>query len=70
MGIPQLIATLEPYAAHTVLQDASVVIDGPGLAHHILHVCRVNGFDQPSYKQLGLAVISWLDKLAAQNVVV
>lgn len=70
MGIPQLIATLEPYATHTVLQNVRVVVDGPGLAHHILHACRVNGFDQPSYGLLGSAIVSWLDKLASQNVVV
>lgn len=70
MGIPHLISTLEPYAQHAVLQNVDVVVDGPGLAHHVLHVCRVNGVDHPSYRLLGKTVVAWLDQLASQNTTV
>ncbi|KAJ6780466.1 hypothetical protein PWT90_01832 [Aphanocladium album] len=69
MGIPHLISTLEPYVEHMALTDVDVVVDGPGLAHHILHVCRVNGVDHPSYQLLGKTAVAWLDRLAAQNAV-
>lgn len=69
MGIPHLISTLEPYVQHVVLEDVDVVVDGPGLAHHVLHVCRVNGVDHPSYQLLGRTAVAWLDKLASQNAV-
>lgn len=69
MGIPHLISTLEPYAQHALLRDVNVVIDGPGLAYHILHVCRVNGVDHPSYQLLGKTAADWLDKLVTQNAV-
>ncbi|TQV93018.1 DNA replication initiation factor cdc45 [Cordyceps javanica] len=70
MGIPHLISTLEPYVQHAVLQDVDVVIDGPGLAHHILHVCRINGVDHPSYQLLGATAANWLNNLASQNAVI
>ncbi|KAJ3493522.1 hypothetical protein NLG97_g4678 [Lecanicillium saksenae] len=70
MGIPHLISTLEPYVQHVALKDVDVVVDGPGLAHHVLHVCRVNGVDHPSYQLLGKTAAAWLDRLAAQNAVI
>ncbi|KAM3466234.1 hypothetical protein MY5147_000769 [Beauveria neobassiana] len=70
MGIPHLISTLEPYVHHVALKDVDVVVDGPGLAHHILHVCRINGVDHPSYKLLGATAAAWLDNLASQNTVI
>lgn len=69
MGIPHLISTLEPYVQHVALKDVDVVVDGPGLAHHVLHVCRVNGVDHPSYQLLGTTAVAWLDELAFQNAV-
>ncbi|KAM3511160.1 hypothetical protein MY11210_005211 [Beauveria gryllotalpidicola] len=70
MGIPHLISTLEPYVQHVALKDVDVVVDGPGLAHHILHVCRINGVDHPSYQLLGATAAAWLDSLAAQDTVI
>lgn len=68
MGIPYLTATLEPYAVRRRLQDEAVVIDGPALAYHILHVCRVNGISQPSYQLLGQSTVAWLDELSSHGV--
>lgn len=68
MGIPNLISTLEPYASHAALKDEIVVIDGPALAYHILHICRANGVIQPSYHLLGSTIISWLDTISSDNV--
>jgi 3-dehydroquinate dehydratase len=61
MGIPRLLTTLEPYAAQGSLDDASIVVDGPALAYHILNICRRNGFNQPSYDVLGQTAVAWLD---------
>lgn len=69
MGIPHLIATLEPYAEHGTLQDEHVVIDGPALAYHILYICNRDGIVQPSYQLLGATTIAWLDELTKHNVV-
>lgn len=68
MGIPHLISTLEPYAAHGVLDDDRVVIDGPALAYHILYICNRHGITQPSYQLLGDTTITWLDALASHGV--
>ncbi|KND91395.1 hypothetical protein TOPH_04192 [Tolypocladium ophioglossoides CBS 100239] len=68
MGIPYLTATLEPYAVRRALQDEVVVIDGPALAYHILHVCRVNGISQPPYQLLGQSTVAWLDNLSSHGV--
>ncbi|KAL7933566.1 XPG domain-containing domain-containing protein [Trichoderma chlorosporum] len=68
MGIPHLISTLENYASHEVLQSQAVVIDGPALAYHILHLCRFQGANQPSYGLLSRLVIEWLDRLEDQQV--
>lgn len=67
MGVPRLYASFRPFAEHKVLQNERVIIDGPGFAYHILHVCRGNGILQPSYKLLGLVAISWLDEIARHN---
>ena len=69
MGIPRLISTLEPYAVHQVLDNKSVVIDGPALAYHILYICNRHGIPQPSYKILGKTAVAWLDELTQRNVV-
>ncbi|KJZ79435.1 hypothetical protein HIM_00904 [Hirsutella minnesotensis 3608] len=70
MGIPHLTATLQPYADHRVVQDEAVVIDGPALAYHVLHICRVNGRIHPSYRLVGQSTVAWLDELAKRRVVV
>lgn len=68
MGIPHLITTLERYASDKTLQSQTVVIDGPALAYHVLHICRIRGASQPSYSLLGRVVIDWLDRLKDQRV--
>lgn len=68
MGIPHLITTLERYASDKTLQSQTVVIDGPALAYHVLHICRIQGASQPSYRLLGRVVIDWLDRLKDQQV--
>ncbi|CAM1511070.1 Fc.00g085830.m01.CDS01 [Cosmosporella sp. VM-42] len=68
MGIPHLISTLEPYAVHEVLQNASVVIDGPALAYHILFICNKDGVVQPSYELLGKTAVAWLQELTNRGV--
>jgi hypothetical protein len=75
MGIPHLITYLRPFAASADLDGESVVIDGPGLAYHVWHLCLAsqtlfrNPFEAtPSYKSLGDAVIRWLDELESMNV--
>lgn len=70
MGISHLYTTLQPLAAPAVLTDETVVIDGPALAYHVLHICRANGVDQPSYGLLSRVTLFWLDQLSQQNVVV
>ncbi|UKZ56413.1 hypothetical protein TrVGV298_010249 [Trichoderma virens] len=70
MGIPHLITTLENYASHEILQRQVVVIDGPALAYHILHLCRFQGASQPSYGLLNRLVIEWLDRLEDQQVTI
>ncbi|KAL6881502.1 XPG domain-containing domain-containing protein [Trichoderma novae-zelandiae] len=70
MGIPHLITTLESYASHEVLQRQAVVIDGPALAYHVLHLCRLQGASQPSYSLLSQFVIEWLDRLEDQQITI
>lgn len=70
MGIPWLTATLQPLVDVRLLQDEAVVIDGPALAYHILHVCRINGVVQPSYRLVAQTTLAWLDELSSHNVVV
>jgi hypothetical protein len=64
---------LRPYAEQQNLEGTHVVIDGPGLAYHILHKCASYSnslFSQPSPKLLGEATISWLDELQNRQVIV
>ncbi|KAL6790118.1 XPG domain-containing domain-containing protein [Trichoderma sp. SZMC 28012] len=70
MGIPHLITTLENYASHETLQHQVVVIDGPALAYHVLHLCRFQGANVPSYGLLSRLVIEWLDRLEDQQVTI
>jgi len=68
MGIPHLATTLEPYCVVRPLRDETAVIDGPALAYHILHECRLNGVLQPSYRLVGGAAVRWLDEISRQRV--
>ena len=75
MGIPHLITYLRPYADIVNLAGHSIVIDGPGLAYHVWHICLstqpqfLNPFEAtPPYKLLGETVIRWLDELQAHGV--
>ncbi|ESZ92482.1 hypothetical protein SBOR_7145 [Sclerotinia borealis F-4128] len=77
MGIPHLITFLRPYATLGSLKDKDIVIDGPGLAYHIYHIClgirksAGNYFEaNPSYKELGETVLAWLDGLERSGAVV
>lgn len=69
MGIPHLITTLEPFSVRGTLQDEDIVIDGPALAYHVLHICRRNGIGQPSYSLLGQIALSWLSELCRHGKV-
>ena len=73
MGIPHLITYLRPFAIPVDLAGHSVVIDGPGLAYHVWHICLSskarNPFEAtPSYRVLGEMVIRWLDELQVHDV--
>jgi hypothetical protein len=75
MGIPHLITYLRPYATSVDLTGQIAVIDGPGLAYHVWHICLSlkaqsrNPYEAtPSYGLLGETVIRWLDELQAHNV--
>ncbi|RDA85157.1 hypothetical protein CP532_1545 [Ophiocordyceps camponoti-leonardi (nom. inval.)] len=70
MGIPHLTNTLQNCGYHHVLQDQTVVIDGPALAFHILHICRVNGAFQPSNRLIAQSTLKWLDELVHQGVTI
>ncbi|TGO55681.1 hypothetical protein BCON_0088g00120 [Botryotinia convoluta] len=76
MGIPHLITFLRPYATLDSLKGKDIVIDGPGLAYHIYHIClgtkksAGNYFEaNPSYKELGDTVLAWLDGLERSDAV-
>ncbi|KUI68290.1 hypothetical protein VM1G_04144 [Cytospora mali] len=67
MGIRGLTSTLKPFASRSELRGR-VVIDGPALAYHILHICRVSlasstALEEPPYSVLGSTAIQWLDGL-------
>ncbi|TGO89711.1 hypothetical protein BPOR_0097g00150 [Botrytis porri] len=77
MGIPHLITFLRPYATLDSLKGKDIVIDGPGLAYHIYHIClgtkksAGNYFEaNPSYRELGDTVLAWLDGLERSGSVV
>lgn len=57
------------------LSGLEVVIDGPGLAYHIWHIClgerrnARNPFEAGiSYAEVGITVLAWLDALRQRNV--
>ncbi|ROW09808.1 hypothetical protein VMCG_02311 [Cytospora schulzeri] len=61
MGIRGLTATLKSFASRSELRGR-VVIDGPALAYHILHLSRVElasstALEEPSYSVLGSTAI-------------
>ncbi|EFZ01488.1 hypothetical protein X797_005413 [Metarhizium robertsii] len=70
MGISHLYTTLRPLATWAALEDEAVVIDGPALAYHSLHICRAGGIRQPSYALLNRVTISWLESLCRHNVLI
>ncbi|KAK6603861.1 hypothetical protein ACHAO1_007019 [Botrytis cinerea] len=77
MGIPHLTTFLRPYATLDSLKGKDIVIDGPGLAYHIYHIClgtkksAGNYFEaNPSYKELGETVLAWLDGLERSGAAV
>ncbi|KAG0646855.1 hypothetical protein D0Z07_6126 [Hyphodiscus hymeniophilus] len=77
MGIPYLITYLRPYAELKSLAGQDVIVDGPGLCYHIHHRClgrrteARNSFEAaPSYGELGLATVEWLDGLRDNGAVV
>jgi hypothetical protein len=70
MGIPHLITHLRPYASTIDVKGEAVVIDGPGFAYHIFHIClgfqpnARNPFEAaPSYQVIGETAIKWLEEL-------
>lgn len=76
MGILHLIFHLRPYAEIvSSLRDQDVVIDGPAMAYHIYHIClslrpeAKNPFEAaPTYRELGEAVILWLEFLQTHQL--
>ncbi len=75
MGIPRLTSYLRPYAELCQLDGSQVVIDGPALAFHIIHLCRLAlGTDgpssEPTYALLGQTAVDWLDLLQAHGIMV
>lgn len=75
MGIPYLTKYLHPFSVSEDLAGQSIVIDGPGLAYHIWHLCLASQSHfqnpieaAPSYKLLGEVVVKWLDDLTSTNV--
>lgn len=72
MGIPRLTSMLRSYASQAPLQGR-VVVDGPALAYHVLHIARLEAatrtaVDEPSYAVLGATAIRWLDTLQSCGV--
>jgi hypothetical protein len=66
MGIPRLRQLLEPYAEQVDLKGRDIIIDGPGLAYHVLHddfKPATSLFTLPTYTDLGQAAVRWLDQL-------
>ena len=73
MGIPHLITTLQPFAERGKLDGKKVVIDGPGFAYHIIHLCEraarpVMPLTQPSSALLGQTALAWLAKLETHSI--
>jgi hypothetical protein len=83
MGIPSFTSRLTPYLQPFELGCANgacssrrgglnVVIDGPSLAFHVFHrlVNHNVGIDgQPSYEELTMGVVVFLDELLAGGLV-
>ncbi|KAF3767477.1 hypothetical protein M406DRAFT_69621 [Cryphonectria parasitica EP155] len=74
MGIRGLTAALKPFASRSELRGR-VVIDGPGLAYHILTVARAQAgvstvLDEPTYAVLGQTAAWWLDELQSCGVTI
>ena len=75
MGVPRLITTLQPFSERRKLEGRKVVIDGPGFAYHIIHLCEqavrpVLPLNQPSPALLGQTALAWLDRLESHGVAV
>ncbi|KAG5985105.1 hypothetical protein E4U55_001354 [Claviceps digitariae] len=70
MGVPGLCASLRTFAHADTLDGDVVTIDGPALAYHVLHLCRANGVNLPSYDFLGHVATYWLDKLVLHGITV
>ena len=77
MGIPRLIAHLEPFASSVQFSlnasttQSTVAIDGPGLAFHIYNQGQGRSSEfrtSPSYSELGQATILWLRQLQARGL--
>jgi hypothetical protein len=75
MGIPHLTTFLHPYAESTALDGEDAVVDGPALAYHVYYSCLSrrptarNPFEAaPSYKEIGVAIIEWLDRLRMSGI--
>ena len=74
MGIPNLIAHLQPYAkSGPLVGDA--VIDGPGFAYHVFFIClnnrptAKNAFEaSPTYNEIGRTAVAWLDGLVTSEM--
>ncbi|TDZ54925.1 hypothetical protein CTRI78_v005916 [Colletotrichum trifolii] len=68
MGIPHLINHLTKYGVLSPLDGDRVVIDGPALAYHVLHLCIRSTSGLPSYQLLGDTCTAWLDKLTRHDI--
>lgn len=68
MGVSHLYNSFRPFAHADILDGDVVTIDGPALAYHVLHLCRANGVNLPSYGFLGDVATSWLDKLVLHGI--
>lgn len=69
MGIKGLAVRLKPFASQEQLKGR-IVIDGPALAYHILHLARRKAgassiLDHPTDTVLGTTTTRWLDSLQA-----
>ena len=77
MGIPRLIAHLEPFASsvqfslNAPMTQNTVAIDGPGLAFYIYNQAQGRSSElrtSPSYSELGQATILWLRQLQVHGL--
>lgn len=78
MGIPRLTGHMQPHGTKIVFpqqaassdQAEHAIIDGPSLAYHCFYACQSrrgnarNALEAtPSYRELGEAVLSWLQQI-------